>query len=89
MTYAVELFIFGRVLQKQKKGVLKNFARFTGKHLSQGLFFNKVTGLRPANLLEKTLWYKCFPVNFAKILRTPILKTICEQLLLVAVWINT
>ena len=26
-----------------KKGVLKNFAKFTGKHLCQSLFFNKVT----------------------------------------------
>ena len=29
-----------------KKGVLENFAKFTGKHLSQSLFFNKVAGLR-------------------------------------------
>ena len=28
------------------EGVLKYFAKFTGKHLS--LFFNKVSGLRPA-----------------------------------------
>ena len=27
-----------------KKGVLINFARFTGKHLCQSLFFNKVAG---------------------------------------------
>ena len=26
------------------KGVLKNFAKFTGKHLCQSLFFNKVAG---------------------------------------------
>ena len=26
-----------------KKGVLKNFAKLTGKHLFQGLFLNKVT----------------------------------------------
>ena len=25
-----------------KKGVLRNFAKFTGKHLCQSLFFNKV-----------------------------------------------
>ena len=36
-----------------KKGVLRNFAKFTGKHLCQSLFFNKVAGLRPATLLEK------------------------------------
>ena len=28
----------------KKKGVLKNFAKFIGKHLSQSLFSNKVTG---------------------------------------------
>ena len=28
-----------------KKGVLKNFTKFTGKHLCQSLFFNKVAGL--------------------------------------------
>ena len=39
-----------------KKVVLWNFAKFTGKHLCQTLFFNKVAGQ---------------PVNFAKLLRTP------------------
>ena len=28
-----------------EKGVLKNFAKFTGKHLWQSLFFNKVADL--------------------------------------------
>ena len=28
-----------------KKGVLRNFEKFTGKHLCQNLFFNKVAGL--------------------------------------------
>ena len=27
-----------------KKGVLKSFAKFTGKYLRQSLFFNKVAG---------------------------------------------
>ena len=27
-----------------RKGVLRNFANFTGKYLRQGLFFNKVAG---------------------------------------------
>ena len=31
-----------------KKGVLRNFTKFTGKHLCQGLCFNKVAGLRTA-----------------------------------------
>ena len=37
-----------------EKGVLTNFAKFTGKHLSQSLFFNKVANL-PATLLGKRL----------------------------------
>ena len=36
-----------------KKAVLRNFGKLTGKHLCQGLFFNKVAGLRPATLLKK------------------------------------
>ena len=35
------------------------------------LFFNKVAGLRPASLLKKRPWHRCFPLNFAKFLRTP------------------
>ena len=46
-----------------EKGVLRNFTKLTGKHLCQSLFFNKVAGLR----------HRCFPVNFAKFLRTSFL----------------
>ena len=52
-----------------KKEVLRNFAKFAGKHLCQSLFFNKV-----ATLLKKRLWHKCFPANFAKFLRTSFLQ---------------
>ena len=43
------------------KGAFRNFAKFTEKHLCQSLFFNKVPS-----------WdlHRCFPVNFAKFLRT-------------------
>ena len=54
-----------------KKGVLRNFAKFKGKHLSQSLLFNKVTVLRSATLFKKRLWHRCFSVNFVKFLRTP------------------
>ena len=43
-----------------KKGVLRNFTKFAGKHLF----------LRPATLLKKRLWHRCFRVNFMKFLRT-------------------
>ena len=42
------------------------FAKFTGKHTCQSLFFNKVACPRPT-LLKKRLWHRCFPLNFAKI----------------------
>ena len=46
-----------------KKGVLRNFPKFTGKHLCQSLF-NKVAGL-----FKIRLWHRCFPVNFVKFLK--------------------
>ena len=42
-----------------KKGVLRNFTKFTGKHLCQSLFFNK------------GLWHRYFPENFVKFIRRP------------------
>ena len=64
------------------KSVLRNFAKFTGNHLYQSLFFSKVVGLRPATLWKKRLWHRCFSVNFAKFLRTPFLQNTCGWLLL-------
>ena len=66
-----------------KKVVLKNFAKFRGKHLCQSLFFNKVAGLKPATLLKKRLWHRCFPVNFTKFLRTTFFTEHLWRLLLV------
>ena len=46
-----------------KKSVLRNFTKFTGKHLCQRLFFNKVAGLR-LNLENLTnLWSNSKTVN--------------------------
>ena len=68
-----------------KEGVLKNFAKFTGKDLCQSLF-NKVTGLRPdtmyATLLKKILWSRSLALNFAKFSRKSFLENITGRLLL-------
>ena len=64
------------------KGVLRNFAKFTGKHLCQSLFFNKVAGLSPATLLRKRLCQKFLPVTFAKFLRTTFLQNTSRRQLL-------
>ena len=50
-----------------KKGVLRNFTKFTGKRLCQSLFFNKAAG------------HSCFPVNFAKFLRIPLGDCFCKE----------
>ena len=54
-----------------KKGVLRNFAKFTEKHLCQSLFLNKVAGLWPCNFIIKETLVQVFSVNFAKFLKTP------------------
>ena len=43
------------------KGILRNFAKFTGKYLRQGLFLNKVAGWG-------LFFNMCFPKIFAKFL---------------------
>ena len=72
-----------------KIGFLRNLTKFTGKNLCQSLFFNKVAGLRPATLFKKRFWHKCFPVNFAKFLRTPFLTEHLRWLLLTWEWAFT
>ena len=65
-----------------KKYFLRNFAEFTGKHLCQSLFFNKVSSLRSGTLIKKRVWHWCFPVKFAKILRTLLWQNTSGRLLL-------
>ena len=61
-----------------KKAVDKNFAIFTGKH-----FFNKNVGPQALSLFsQKETRTQAFFANIDKFLRTPILKSICEWLLL-------
>ena len=40
--------------------------------MCQSVFFNKVAAW-PATLLKKRPWHRCFPVNFPKFQRTPLL----------------
>ena len=57
-----------------RKNVHRNFSKFKGKHLCQSLFFNK--------LYWKRIWHRCFPVNFAKFIRTIFLQNISGRRLL-------
>ena len=45
-----------------KKGILRNLAKFTGKHLWQSLFFNKLAGL-----IEKETLAQVFSCEFCQI----------------------
>ena len=65
-----------------KKAVLKNFVIFTRKHLCWNLFFNKNAGLQVPSFIKKRLEHSCLFANIEKLLRKPILKSICERLLL-------
>ena len=47
-----------------KKGVLRNFSEFTGKHLCQSIFFNKVEGL---NFIKKETLAQVFSYEFCEI----------------------
>ena len=65
----------------KKSSFFLSFAKFAGKHC-WSLSCNEFAGLRPATLLKRRLQHRCFAVNIAKLLRTPILKNICERLFL-------
>ena len=74
----VAFHIFGKIPRGRssyrrcslRKRVLTNFVKFTGKRLN------------PPTILKKKLWYRCFPVIFAKFLRAPFLQNISGWLLL-------
>ena len=66
-----------RILQNteevvQRCSVKKCFLKFHKIHKKTPVpesLFKKVAGLKPAILLKKGLWNRCFPVNFVKFLR--------------------
>ena len=50
-----------------KEGILRNFAKVTGKNLCQSLFLNNVADLRPATLLKKETLAQVFSCDFCEI----------------------
>ena len=65
----------------KKKFFLKISLYIKKKTPELGSLFNKVVGLEACNFIEKRLQLRCFPLNIAKFLKTPIMKNICERLL--------
>ena len=60
-----------------KNGVLISFAKFTRKRLCRESLVKTVASCR---MIKQRLQHWCFPVNFAKILRTLILSNFCKRL---------
>ena len=60
---------FGRTVQKPK---MKSFTTIVKRFVAK-LSILDVSEARPATLLKKRLWHRCFPVDFVKFLRTPFL----------------
>ena len=52
------------------KGVLRIFSKFTGKHQCWSVFLIK---LQACSSFKMRLQHRCFPENFARFFRTPIL----------------
>ena len=77
LTFAIFLFRSSHRRCSIKNCVLRNFSKFTGKHLCQSHLCQ-----RSATLLEKRLWHRCFLVNFDKFLRTLFLQNTSGRLLL-------
>ena len=54
-------------------GALENFAKFTGKHLCQSLFFNKVAGAA-CNFIKKETLAQMFSCEFCEIFKNTFFK---------------
>ena len=50
----------------KRKVALRNFAKFTGKHLCCSLFLNKLADLRPANFIKYCFCKCCWDWNMKK-----------------------
>ena len=70
-------------LEKNQKLERSSHRRFSLKTPVLEYLFSKVAGLKVCNFINKILQHRCFPMNIAKFLRTPILKNISERLILV------
>ena len=66
----------------------KKFSNFNGQTrvykeaATGGVLYQILFCLQTCNFIKKRLQHRCFHVNIAKFIRTPILKNICEWLLL-------
>ena len=60
----------------------QNFCKFYRETPLLKSLFYKVASIQACNIIKKRFLQRCFPVNFEKFFRAPILKNIYERLLL-------
>ena len=66
-----------------KKGALRNFAKFTWKHLCQSLFLNKVAGIRLLRkAIKKETLEQVFSCEYCEISKNTFLQNTSRRLLL-------
>ena len=71
-SHEINLHLFAALFRRSnkrcsiKKNLFRNFTKFIGKHLCQGLFFNKVAGL---NFIKKETLAQVFSCEFRKIFK--------------------
>ena len=68
-----KLYTPGKKNKCRSLGRLKNLLKNLDQNLEVGKDYdneNDRSSLRPGTLWKKRLWHRCFPVNFAKFLRT-------------------
>ena len=75
-------WIMFTILVRLNAYLKKEFGKFHRKKPVLESLFNKAASLQACNFIKKRLQCRGFPVKIAKFLRTPILKNICELLLL-------
>ena len=87
---------YSMVFIKKTKSMRPPPLMFSWENSRSSFFFLNSRSSRPnikkaCNFIKKRLQHRCFPVNIAKLFRTPILKNICGRLLLkeVAILKNT
>ena len=64
-----------------KKGVLRKIPKLTGKHLCQGLFFNKVVGLMFSPMCHKPNWWLMLGFSFFKYALTCRCRSVVKELI--------
>ena len=64
------------------KNLLVQISQYLQKTPVMDSLFNQVAGLKVCNFIKKRFQQRCFSMKIAKLLKTPILKKICERLLL-------